>query len=432
VQPRSKKVLIITYYWPPAGGPGVQRVLKFVKYLPEFGWQPVILTVLNGDYPAYDHALEAEVPVGLKVYHTATWEPFRSYRRWAGQDSFEHLPTFILSSTAHESWTKRIAKWLRANLFLPDARVGWIPFARRAGLRIIRKEHIAAIYASSPPHSLQLIAYHLARRTGLKWIADFRDPWVEAFWQRELPACKWARAINRSLEKKILTHADHRCTVSPAIADLLQHKSGRTCTVLSNGYDPADFPSMERVSNPKFTIVYAGSLAKDQPLDSFLRALQQLEADVPGQTELHFYGALHQTVKQVLDETRLSSVIYCHTYLPHSELVQKIRQADLLLLIIPRTPENHGILTGKIFEYCATGNFVLGIGPQTGDAARILLATGTGRMFDYEEDLAAVLRQQFENTRRGERPMINHTALARYSRRNLSAELGNLLDQVVA
>ncbi|MFA7711597.1 MAG: group 1 glycosyl transferase, partial [Candidatus Neomarinimicrobiota bacterium] len=220
-----KKVLLITYYWPPAGGPGVQRVLKFAKYLPEFGWEPVILTVENGNYPAIDESLCNETPGGIQVYRTHTFEPFKTFKKITGKNTDQPIPTYILNQDAKDNWSARFGKWVRVNIFLPDARVGWIPFARKIGKEIVRAEDISVVFSSSPPHSLQFIGRYISRRTGCRWIADLRDPWTEAFWQRDIKALRPARFINRLLEKTILNAADELITVSDSLANILRNKT---------------------------------------------------------------------------------------------------------------------------------------------------------------------------------------------------------------
>ncbi|MDA3871426.1 MAG: glycosyl transferase family 1, partial [Candidatus Marinimicrobia bacterium] len=172
---KMKKVLIITYYWPPAGGPGVQRVLKFAKYLPQFGWQPIILTVKNGEYSAIDESLIKEIPKECIVYKTKTFEPYNLYKKFVGKKKDEKLPTYILNTNKNDNLNNKIAKWIRANLFIPDARIGWISHIVREGMKIIEKENPDIIFSSSPPHSLQIGAKKLAKKSGLKWVADFRD-----------------------------------------------------------------------------------------------------------------------------------------------------------------------------------------------------------------------------------------------------------------
>ncbi|MFH1212580.1 MAG: glycosyltransferase family 4 protein, partial [Candidatus Neomarinimicrobiota bacterium] len=385
-----RKVLILTYYWPPAGGPGVQRVLKFAKYLPEFGWEPVILTVSNGDYPAIDESLCEEIPAGLRVYKTRTIEPFSAYRKVTGEKATRQIPTYVINADPKDNWRNRLLKWTRANIFLPDARLGWIPFARKAGREIIQNENISVILSSSPPHSLQFTARALSRKTGLKWVADLRDPWTEAFWQRELKAIRPVRLLNRRMEKKILDSADALVTVSPSLADLFRAKTGKDCAVIPNGYDAADFEDIQKVNDPKFTITYSGTLGKDQPISALLKALNSLKPEILQQIQVKFFGSVHSRQATEIQAAGLNNIVTVLPYLPHRELIARIVNSEILLLVIPDTFDNKGILTGKVFEYLATGNFILGLGPKNCDAARLIAETKAGVMKPYTADLTEI------------------------------------------
>jgi len=427
-----RKVLIITYYWPPAGGPGVQRVLKFVKYLPEFGWEPVILTVENGDYPAIDESLCTEIPGGLHIYKTRTLEPFKAFRKVTGKSSDQVIPTFILNSNGSDNWRDQSGKWARANFFIPDARLGWIPFARQTGRKILSIENIAVILTSSPPHSLQLIGRALARQTGRKWVADLRDPWTEAFWQRELNATAPARYINRRMEKAVLNSADDLITVSPSIAELLRIKSGKNCKVIPNGFDADDFKGIKKSRNEKFTITYSGNLSKDQPITALLNVLKNIKTDALNQIEVNLYGSVHDRHLAEIAVADMLNVVNVESYLPHRELITRIVNSDILLLIIPETPDNKGILTGKVFEYMATGNFILGIGPEEGDAARLLKETNTGVMHAYSDDLKAIILEHFRHWQEGRENKRTFQKFENYSRRSLTGELAKILDKQIA
>ena len=202
-----KKVLIITYYWPPAGGAGVQRALKFVKYLPQFGWEPIVLTVENPDSPTEDLSLLEDIPKECKVYKTKSLEPFEVYKKFTGRKSNEKIPGDILLKSDNVSLKDKLAKWVRVNLFIPDAKIGWKKYAVKKGSEIIRTENIDLIFTTSPPQTVALIGRKLAKLTGVKWIADFRDPWMEIVYYQNLNRSKITKAIDTSLEKK----SDERC-----------------------------------------------------------------------------------------------------------------------------------------------------------------------------------------------------------------------------
>ncbi len=425
-----KKVLIITYYWPPSGGPGVQRVLKFVKYLPEFGWQPVVLTVENGNYPNIDESLLDDIPSGCRVYKTKIFEPVNLYKSVAGLTGKENVPTFVLNKNEKDTFKIKASKWIRANFFVPDAKTGWIKYIHKEGLKVIQEELPDLIFSSSPPHSLQIGAYKLAKETGLKWVCDFRDPWSSAFWQADLKRTAFANSKDKKLEKMVLSSCNAAITVSHSIAEMFYDICKNNYYILPNGYDDADFDYI-RPKNDKFIISYTGTLGKDQYIDDFLNAVQSLPENLKEQIEISFYGNFHESVRDSVEKFSLGELIKFYYPRPHSETVKIMQKSDILLLVIPNTPKNEGILTGKLFEYMATGNFILGIGPSHGDASQILKESGCGKMFDFGSDLTKVLIDKITDWKADYRQIINLKVIKRYSRKGLTKQLASVFDEVV-
>ena len=222
-----KKVLLITYYWPPAGGPGVQRVLKFAKYLPQFDWQPIVLTVENGDYPALDPSMEEEVTEDIKVFKIPIWEPHSLYKKIMRQDPQQAIPVAVLSQKKNKSLKSKFLYWIRANIFIPDARIGWYFNVIKEAKKIVREESVDMLYVSSPPHSLQLFGLQLKKKLGIPLISDFRDPWMDIHFYHELKRMRITTAIDTRLEKKVLNQSDLVFTVSPALKRLLDSKSSK-------------------------------------------------------------------------------------------------------------------------------------------------------------------------------------------------------------
>ena len=234
----TNNVLFISYYFPPAGGPGVQRVLKFVKYLPEFGWNPVVLTVKNGDYPAYDESLVSEIPDTVPVYKVPAIEPHALYKKFTKKNVDEKIPVGLLSKSEGAGFKEKFARWVRANIFIPDARVACNFPMIRAGNEIIGKHKIRAIFCSTPPHSLQLSAMYLSKKWNIPWIADFRDPWTDIFYYQNIDRMHISRAIDKILERRVLNISNSVVTVSKSIKENLHRNSEQNnIQVLYNGYD---------------------------------------------------------------------------------------------------------------------------------------------------------------------------------------------------
>lgn len=423
-----KKVLVISYYWPPAGGPGVQRIVKFVKYLPQFGYDPVVLTVSDGEYPALDLSLEKEIPTTVKVVNTRALEFFGVFKKLTGRKPQARINTTILKAD-NPGWKDRIFRWIRYNFFFPDARIGWKPFAVKAGLKLIREEQPALIFCTSPPHSAQWIARALHRKTGLPWVADFRDPWTDAYWLRELPAYPRAYRKNLRMEKAVLAEADALITVSEGYQDIL-NKVGRRPILIRNGYDAADFRE-RKTPNDHFRIVYTGSLSHIQVPDNFLAALADLPDELRPLVRFDLYGAIDPSFIALARELAVDDLITFHGYVPHNEAVGHMIQADLLLLLTPKTPSK-GMTPLKLYEYLATGNYILGIGDPGSEPARIVQLCAAGTYHRYEEDLPGLLQQRIQAWQHHPQPTNDkHPAVEKLERKELTGQLANLFDKVL-
>ncbi len=429
---------MLSYYFPPAGGPGVQRVLKFVKYLPEFGWDPVVLTVKNGDFPAWDDSMLAEVPASVPVYRVPAVEPYALYRRITGKSQEEALPVALLAKEGAGSFAECISQWIRANVFIPDARIGWIPAVVKRSRQIFAKYHIDAIYSSSPPHSVQLAAMMMAKTYRRPWLADFRDPWTDIFYYQKLSRTLPARQVDAFFEQKVLATADAVISVSPSILRSLQEKAPETrFKVLYNGYDASDFTSAAEKKSEQFTISFIGNLKVNQSPPALWNAIEtvlQENSQVAESLVLQFTGTIHPRVMASLEEKNLMEHVQIEEYVPHHEAIKRMQGASVLLFIIPDAPNNRGILTGKLFDYLAAGRPFLSLGPPDGDAARILDRMEAGPMIAPEnmEEIHKRILYCYElwlhNTL--EMACPNGEKVKEFERRTLTRELSAVLDDI--
>ena len=426
----GKKVLIVTYYWPPSGGPGVQRVLNFVKYLPLYGWEPVVLTVREGEYPAKDVSLEKEIPSGLKVFKTKTFEPFALFKLVSGKKQNDSIGTYILSEKSPNLIT-RISKWIRFNLFIPDARVGWKKFAVREGEKIVREETVDLILTSSPPHSVQLIGQVLAQKTGLPWVADYRDPWKEIVYNQNQQRTAWAEKRDGRLERMAINRADGIVTISRDIQRLLEGKCEcvKPVKVVFNGYDNKPEP-LPRNECP--IITYTGALSETRVPTPLLPALAQLREEGV-RFRLKFIGNICPEFRRLVEEHGFGPDTEFIPYLPHSESVRNINGSDVLLLVIDNVPNNKGILTGKLFEYIGARRPILAIGNTEGEARQIIDECQCGEMLDYAdvEGVKRVLREWYACWREG-KVACSFANSSAYSRKSLTGELARFLDEIMA
>ncbi|HOP44190.1 MAG TPA: glycosyltransferase, partial [Flavobacteriales bacterium] len=237
-----KRVLIVTYYWPPNGGAGVQRWLKFVKYLPQHGWQPVVYTPENPELVAEDPGLLDDVPREAEVIKRRISEPYGLYKRLTGRGVKEKVHTAFLSEEKREGWRDRMALWVRSNFFIPDARVGWVGPSVRFLKQYLREHPVDVIVTTGPPHSMHLIGLRLKRALGIRWVADFRDPWTNIDFYRQLKLSRSADRRHRRLEAEVLREADTVVAVGWTLADELRDLGAKRVEVITNGFDPADVP----------------------------------------------------------------------------------------------------------------------------------------------------------------------------------------------
>ncbi len=431
-----KRLLFVTYYFPPSGGPGVQRSLKFVKYLPEFGWRPTVLTVRpeSASWPDPDPDSVADIPEDTLVERTGAWDPYALYARLLGRKKQEVIS---VGFTGEDGTTpgRRFARWLRANLFLPDARVGWVPFAT-ARARALMRQKYDAVLTTGPPHSTHFAGLALRRTHGTPWLVDFRDPWTEIDFQSELPITGLARALDAFLERRVLRNADGFAVVSASMQRRFAQR-GYMSEVIENGFDPADFeegtPS-HTVSRDAFVVAHVGNMNRSRNPEALWKALSDPEAasDYPA-LQLRFTGHVDPAV--LASASASCSGVHLDTlpYVPHRAAIDRMREAALLLLCINRVQGAEGIPTGKLYEYLASGRPVLALGPADGDAARILQETGAGRMFDFDDadGVRAFLHTHYEAWRAGS-PIQGAPAdrIARYSRREQTRQLAALLSSL--
>ncbi len=422
------KILVITYYWPPAGGSGVQRWLKFIKYLVQFGYEVHVITPYpdKASYPLKDESLLHDIPEEVKVHYTDTREPFALYRKITGK---KEIPHSGFANESNPSKLQKLARFIRGNLFIPDARIGWNKFAIQKAAEIITQNHIKEVIISSPPHSSQLIGLRLKEQFGIRWIADMRDPWTDIYYYNELRHTKKAESKDKALEKKVLETADEIITVSPYIKRLFANKSAlikeSKIHVIPNGYDEEDFQQVPQRDTKEFTIAYTGALSQKYIHKPVIFAVRQfLESH---NARMQLAGKVSEEFLQFFDQKQYGY----WGYVRHDESIKLLMNADVLLLIIPRTENNEGILTGKLFEYLAVHKPILAIGPKQGDAAAIIHECESGKVFDYseKEEILNYLKELYKQKNKQGFLTAGNDKVEQYSRKNLTKTLIEILHE---
>lgn len=370
-----KRVLIITYYWPPNGGAGVYRWLKLSKLLPEHGWQPVIYTPENPEVVADDPGLLKDVRTDIEVVKRPITEPFNLYKRFTGRNPKEKVQVGFLNEKKQGGWKEDLALWVRSNFFIPDARVWWVRPSVKFLKDYLRKHPVDAIITTGPPHSMHLIGLQLKRALGVKWVADFRDPWTDIDFYAQLKLTGWADAKHKRLEGEVLREADRVITVGWHLAADLRALGAAPVDVVTNGYDPDDLPQPPAPVDEAFSLVHVGSLPPTRNAPQLWAALKLVCDEDPAfaaKFKLRFVGPVDHSVIESLEVAGLGAFVERIGRVDHGAAMREMQRARVLLLLVNDSSNVLGILTGKLFEYVSTGRPILAVGPESGDVARVL------------------------------------------------------------
>ena len=431
-----KKVLIITYYWPPSGGAGVQRWLKFVKYLREYGWEPVVFTVEGGEVPVLDYSLKKDIPDNVEVLREPIWEPYTFYKKIIGQKKEDKIQTGFLTENKKPKLMERFSIWVRGNLFIPDARKFWIKPSVKNLSNYLNENKVDAIVSNGPPHTTHMIGLALKNKFNIPWLADFRDPWTNIDFYDKLMLSKWADKKHHRLEDAVIKHADALVTVSPNWAKDFKDKSKRDFNVIYNGFDEKDFTCKEVELDQKFSIVHIGSMNKDRNPHNLWKVLGEICSEIEGfskDLEIKMVGPTDIAIKKALHENNLNENLNKIDYVPHSEVVTYLLGAQLLLLPINDTPNSLGVIPGKLFEYLAARRPIICIGPLKGDSCRIINETEAGYTFSFnnKSDLKTTLISLYNEFTETGKVECSSNSIEKFSRRNLTGQMADLLNEIV-
>lgn len=432
-----KRVLIITYYWPPSGGSGVQRWLKMSKYLPENGWQPVIYTTKDAEYPIVDPSLEKDVVPEVEVIRRPIIEPYTLYKKFLGIKKEDTIKAGFASEMKKSGWKENLSVWIRGNCFIPDARCWWVKPSVKYLKNYLKEHPVDAIISTGPPHSMHLIAMKLKEDLGIPWIADFRDPWTEIDFYDELHLTPWADRKQHKLEYEVLTKADKIVTIGWECAKGLGKLGNRNVRVIPNGYDWDWETQVQDIAlSEKFTITHLGVITPSRNAPTLWKALQELKTEIEEfdkNLTINLIGQVDQSVVGDIRKFDLTNNTQFIPHVPHDEVLRWQQSSQVLLLLVNNSPNAKGIITGKLFEYIASGRPILCIGPKDGDAARIIDKAKAGTTVDFEnkETMKEVLRGLYQRYLTKELTNNSLTNVQQYSRRTLAEEYAKIIHRTI-
>ena len=427
-----KKVLIITYYWIPSGGAGVQRWVKFAKYLRQYGWEPIIYTPENPEYPSIDHSFEKDIPADITVIKTPIWEPYNVYRNLTGKKN-QAINAGFISENKKQGWKDKLSIWIRGNFLIPDPRRFWIKPSVRFLNDYLKDNPVDAVITTGPPHSMHLIGMGLKKNfSSLPWVADFRDPWTNIDFYRDLNLNWFADKIHHKLERKVLQKADAVLVVSRGMEEEFAPMKPKKLQVITNGYDESDVQVGTLALDAKFSISHIGTLNAARNPRIVWKVLSEICAEniaFKNDLQIQLVGKVDFSVLEDIQMYKLQEQLLKIDYLSHSEAIAKQNSSQVLMLLINQSGNAKGILTGKFFEYLAAKRPILAVGPTDGDAAVVLNETGAGVMVDFTDEQAtrmAILN--YYNQYKKDTLSVQSESVERFSRRSLTGKLAGLLD----
>ena len=437
-----KRVLIISYYWPPTGGSGVQRWVKFAKYLPSEGWQPVIYTPENPEQLAVDTSLEAEVPAEAEIIKTHIIEPYELYKKVLRKSGHSKEAVEVNPVNAqNKSLLQKAAMWVRGNLFRPDPRCLWIRPSVRFLKKYLKEHPVDLIVSTGPPQSMHMIGLKLARETGLPWIADFRDPWTKIFYFKHLAMAPATERWHKKMEKRVLDEASAVVAVSPLVQQEFQEMTSTPVELITNGFDECDFQADEcndayGGADKNFVITHTGLFAADgNPTVLWDVLSEKCKSDgiFAGKLKIRLIGKTDDQILKALTDRGLGDMVENLGYQPHSMAVEQQRCASVLILPLRKEPEYRAVLPGKLFEYLASQRPVLGIGQPDGAMAMILNETRTGRVIGWEdkEGISEYIEQCWKKHLEG-RLTIEGADISHFTRRSLTRRMVQLFERLTS
>lgn len=430
-----KKVLVISYYWPPCGGVGVLRNLKFVKYLRDFGWEPIVFTAENPSYPFLDFNNEKEIPEGITVLKGKIWEPLQLFKKISGRKKTDPLQNITATTSSSKSFMDKLGIWIRGNFFIPDARAGWIKPSVNYLSEYLKNNPVDAILTDGPPHTNTVIGMRLSQRFGIPWLADFQDPWTQVDYYQLMHIGKRADKIHKRLEQEAFQTAKAITIASPSWKKELENIGAQNVSVIYYGYDEADFKYFKKETTPYFKIFHAGLLGNDRNISCFFIAIKELLQENPSLKSIlriDFAGEVDYSNKEAVKQNNLDKITTFHGMIPRKEVVKHYETSSLLLMPINQADNAKGRIPGKLFECMRTFSPILVFGPNDGDVKEIVESKKLGVSFTYQEDIGKIksyVLSLIEKHQQGI-SLVDSTSIHEFSNYELTQKLAQKLNQI--
>ena len=432
-----KKVLLINYYWPPSGGPAVQRWVDFARLLLKENIQTTVVTIDEkvATFPLLDDSLNEKVPDKIAVHKTDTSELFWLYKKVTGKKSVKPVG---LSNEKKEGFKQKVAKFIRGNLFLPDPRRGWGKHAYAKAKELLLSEEYTCVITAGPPQSTHLVGLKLKKELGVNWIADFHDEWTDHWVLKQFYRTALANYFDRLLEKKVLNSADVVLSHCQAAKELLESKISEKVKhkfrIIYMGYDEDYFQNITQKQSNEFKIVYTGTIGKSYHPETFFKALRKVISKFNHLTiKFVFAGMMASEIQHSIKEIGVEQYIENLGYISHEEAIEVLKSGNLLLLMNPIFDGEQRILPGKLFEYLAVKTPVLNLASPDGQSAQIINKSHAGKSFAHhsEKEIEEYLEKQINSWEENNRiTHLNENDISIYSRQFAVEQLREIIDKM--
>jgi glycosyltransferase involved in cell wall biosynthesis len=419
-----KKVLFITYFWPPSGKASLHWPLKMIKYLPEYGWEPSVLTIYEDTFYQKDETLIKDIASDLKVIKTGTIEPFNIYRKFLGKKKDEPLIASESMSKTKKTMNHMISLWIRMNLFVPDARVGWYFPAVKVGKKFLSEYKVDAIISNGPPHTAHLIGRRLSSLFNIPHIPVFIDPWVDIVYYQDYKRTELTKKFDEYLEKNVIKKAKELVFVTETMKNdyLKKYPAIKSKShVLYWGYNEDDFIEIEnglKYGKPDEEIItHAGNMYDYNNPVSFFKYIKE-EINKGRKIKIRFIGTVSPKTSEIINNLSIAENTEYIGFLPYKKMLKELLTSDLLIMMV--TEKRH--VPGKLFEYLRTGRPILAFGNDNEEVKKILEESNAGRIFNYNESA-----EQFFTKKEYKKFETNFSLIQKYNRKNIAEELSEIL-----
>lgn len=432
---KRKKVLIISYYWPPCGGIGVLRCLKLAKYLSEFGWEPVVYTAENAHYPSYDEGNFKDIPEGMTILKQPIFEPYTFYKKFTGQPKNANVNHALVATDQKRGLRHTISVWIRSNIFIPDARAFWIRPSVKFLVNYLKNNPVDAIFSDGPPHTNNVIACRIKQKTGIPWIADFQDPWTQVDLYERLILTDWADRKYHDLEQETFQNADRITIASPSWKTDLEDIGAKNVSVFYYGYDKADFQDLIPKYDKKFTLTHTGLLGADRMPTGLFEAVSELAEENKAFRDAFRFRTVGKTDNEVLQKAKdlgIWDLLEVISQVPREQALQYTANSQMLLLLLNLAGNTMGRIPGKLYEYFAVKRPILCLGPTGSDSDRMISEVKAGFSANYHEKdkIKKLLFHYFQIWQERKVIPLETANFEKYTNYAQTQKIAQLLDQI--